>query len=178
MKLIDVSLLPAAGMVIAKLVGVFLVISLLGIQWSIQDYTGSIFASQTAVSLDRLQEVSSYSDLFVLIMMSAGIAWVLYRAIYLNTQRIGPKLLAKLVEKNLMSLVAGSFDIFYSATVWTIFSWLTAFTIFLNVLNGKTYAWIALVALLLSITFTILLLRDVYSRIEDGRKHFGQQFVY
>lgn len=165
-------------MVVAKLVGVFLCIYIFNVQWTVRDYTNSIFTTQTAVELDKLEMVSSYSDLFVLAVISTGVVIQIVRALYLHPNNIQPKLLAKLARRNLLSLVSGSFDIFYHAAVWTIFSWLAAFTIGLNALTGKTNSWLVLIAVLLSISFTIFLLRDVYAQIEIGKKRLGTQLVY
>lgn len=177
-KLIDAALIPAALMVGSKLVGVVGLISSLGLEWQVKDLTGTFLVARPAVSLTKLAEVSSYSDLFLLIVMSGATLVVIYRAIYLRSDRLPPRLLARIAERNLLNLVSGSFDIFYQGSIWTVFSWATTVTILINTLGGKTYAGIAIAALVISLSFTVLLLRDVYWTIELGRKKLGRELAF
>lgn len=177
-KLIDRSLFPASIMVGGKLLGLMVSIWILGVEWGISDYSSTIFGARPAVELVRLREVSSLSDLFLLITLAVFTSWHLYRNIQLKSHNIHPKKLAELMERNLLRLVTHSFEVLYTGTLWLLFQWLANLTILINVATGKTYFWVWLISFIISITFTVFTLRDIYSEVEHSRRNLGQAHVF
>lgn len=177
-KLIDKALFPAASMVVGKLVGLLFAIWVLGVDWSIRDYSGTFFGARPAVELNSLTEVSTLSDLFLLLVMALLTGWQLYRNIQLKSHNLSPKKLAHIVERNLVGLVTHSFEVMYTGALWILFQWLASFTILINVATGKTYFWLWIISFVVSIVYTVFMLRDVYAEVEHSRRNLGQAHAF
>lgn len=172
-NLIDISLVPAALMVVGKLIGLLVTIQIFALPWTVQEIPGSFFSIRPALLPDDVIIASSYSDLIMYLLIAIGFSLVLIQATHFHETHIKPKLLVRLANNNLMGLVRSSFDIYNFAAIWTIFLWMTQILIWVNIASGKTYLWIGLVSLAANVVFTAILLQDVYREIEVSRKDFG-----
>jgi hypothetical protein len=156
-NLIDISLVPAALLVVGKLIGLFATIQIFQLPWTLQEIPGSFFSVSPAFLADDVIVASSYSDLIMYFLIAFGFSFVLIQATHFHDTHIKPRLLVKLVNNNLMGLVRSSFDIYHSATIWTIFLWMTQLLIWVNIAAGKTYLWIGLVTLAANVVLTAIL---------------------
>jgi hypothetical protein len=179
-KLVDATLLPAAILVVGKVLGLAITIAIFQLPWDlIQTADGFGLSSVTpAVKLEHLVTVSTYSDLFMFLVIAAGFSTILFRATFLNQQRIKPHLLIKLSNANLLGLLKSSYDIYHYASIWLIFVWVASFTIAINTLMGKTALWLLITVVISAITFTTILLQDVYKEIAISRKSLGGQIAF
>jgi hypothetical protein len=179
-KLVDAALLPAALMVVSKLIGLAVTISVFKLPWSlVQVADGLGFSSITpAVNLKDLGTISTYSDLIMLVIMSLCFSVVLLQVTVLHQKQIKPSLLVRLSNANLMGLVKSSYDIYQTASIWLLFLWITTITIGFNSFLGKTEVWVGVVAFAAASIFTTLLLQDVYKEIKISRKTLGKQSVF
>jgi hypothetical protein len=173
-KLVDNALLPAALMVLGKFLGIVLAIQFFGISWSVKDYANSIFEVGALVRQEDIATVTSYSDLLMYALLAIFFSWNIFRAIYFHNTHVKPTLVVKLANHNLLSLVKDSYQIYHSAAVWLLFTWISNVLIIINAFMGKTYTWIAVAATLFSILLTALLLQDVQREIENIKQHPGQ----
>jgi hypothetical protein len=179
-KLVDAALFPAALLVVSKLIGLAITISVFKLPWSlVQVADGLGFASITpAVNLRDLHIISTYSDLTMLVIMSLGFSFVLLQATVLHQTQIKPSLLIKLSNANLLRLVKSSYDIYQTASIWLLFIWIGTATIGINVFLGKTEGWVIILAFVTSSIFSTILLQDVYKEISISRKTLGKQTVF
>ena len=169
-KLIDSSLLPAAFMILGKVLGVYLVAKFFNLEWALQNSTSTFFSLRPVFAEKDLVMVSSYSDLIMFLFVLLGLSFTIFRAIYLHSSHVDPRLVAKLATNNLLDLIKDSFDVYHEAAIWLVFAWASVATIFLNVLLEKTYVWVGLVGLISVLGFSLILLRDVGKEVEVSRK--------
>ncbi len=159
-KLIELSLLPAAVLILGKFVGIHLTASLFGLELGFRQ-SDSVFASlQPVTSLSAVAILSSYSDLFMFVFVSIGFLVTLVFALYFHDTHFNADTFAKLVKVNLVSLLRSSYQIYHAGVVWLIFTWLSNFVVLFNVVAGSTEPWILAITVVLSLLLTTMLSRD------------------
>ncbi|MCA9379360.1 hypothetical protein KC640_02940 [Candidatus Dojkabacteria bacterium] len=177
-KLIDISLTPAALMVVGKVLGLILTVNLFGLPWTVTQVQGTLSTIRPVVLADDLITANTYSDLAMFVLLAVGFTFVLLQATHFHDTHISPRMLMRLSNHNLMDLVKSSFDIYHAATIWLIFLWVCFFVIAINAALGKTMLWLALAAFVANTIFTTLLLQDVYQEIDLTRKTLGTQEAF
>ncbi len=170
-KVFDNSILPAAIMILGKVLGVFAVIWMEDLPWSFKDYTNGLLDSGTGLMPEDLEIVTSFSDLVMYIFVATYFSISLFRAIFLHNTHIKPTFVAKLANKNLINLIQNSYEIYHSAATNLIFLWVGSLLILTNTITGVTYIWIGIMCLGVTIILTSLLLQDVYREIESIKKN-------
>lgn len=175
-RLIDYSLLPASLMVVGKFAGLFLTINIFSLEWGIENIPNSFFSVRPVFFSDDIKLASSYSDLFLFLIIVVGFSFVLMQALVFHSSHVSPQTLSKLASYNLLNLVKSTFEIYHKAAIWTIFLWITNLLIFVNVALDKTFAWVLLFSILVSILLTVFLLRDVAEEIEISKKSESLKF--
>ncbi|MEO6728298.1 MAG: hypothetical protein ABIM99_00080 [Candidatus Dojkabacteria bacterium] len=176
--LLDKALLPAAVMIFGKFIGVAITLRLFNLPWTVGQVANSVFSNGNIIRAEDLQTVISYSDLIMYLVVALGMAIVLVRAIYLHNSHVRPTLVARLANYNLLSLVSDSYDVYHSAAIWLIFTWVTNTIVIINTLSGQTLSWVAAVATVISLIATVFLFQDVYKEIENiKRKPSDYQWV-
>jgi hypothetical protein len=177
-KLTDIALIPAALMVIGKLFGLVLTINVFALPWTVQDIPQSFFSIRPGLLAEDVILANSYSDIIMYAVLALGFSIVLLQATHFHDTHIHPRLLVRLANNNLMGLVKSSYDIYHAATIWTMFIWLAAAIIWVNVAVGKTYLWVGLAVLIANTVFTTILLQDVYQEIELSKRNLGRQQAF
>lgn len=173
LRLIDYSLIPAVGLVLGKVLGVYVVGIMFNIDVSMRRYSDSIFSYAPEVSNSEIQVVSSYSDLIMFSVIAVIFSAILIRAVFLHSSHIKPTLVTKLANKNLVNLIYSSYDIYHAGAITLIFTWAATILTFANVVTEQTYAWVGIATFIASIVMTVLLLQDVYREIENIKKNPG-----
>ena len=102
--------------------------------------------------------------------VALGMLFVIIRAVYLHNSHIKPTLVARLANYNLLTLVRDSYDVYHSAAVWLIFTWVANTVIIINAIAGQSFSWVAVIATFISIVSTLVLFQDVYKEIENIRR--------
>lgn len=172
---IDAAMLPAALMLLGKIVGLVLTVQIFNIPISIVEASNSLFSVRPEVLPQDLQIVNTYSDMIMYLFVAAGFSFVLLQATKFHETHIKPGLLVKLSNYNLMGLVKSSFDIYHYAAIWLLGLWLTTVLIALNAAFAKTEIWLSVATIIASVIFTSILLQDVYKEIELAKKNVGNQ---
>lgn len=174
-KIVDATIFPASLMIAAKFIGLYLVIQLFDLEWGIENLSGKLFSSRPVMFEDDLITASTYSDLFLIVIMTLGFSFYVVRAVFFHDSHIDPKLLAKLAIRGFMGLVKDSFEIYHHASIWLLFLWMSVLTILINVLLGKTEEWVLIIGFLSSLTLTVVLLRDVSYEINLAKKNLSRK---
>lgn len=169
----DNALLPASLMVVSKFLGVFLVITFLDVDWTLQEYSNDLFAFGSSSNVEDVQIITSYSDLFMYFTLALLFSFSIFRAVYLHSSHIKPELISSLATKNLLDLVRGSYEIYHAASVWLTFTIIANVIIIVNALNEQTYTWIAIACTATTVALAVILLQDVYREIQHIKKHPG-----
>lgn len=173
-KLLDNALLPASLMLVSKFIGVFLTIKVFNLDWVVNQTPNNFLSFQTVLSSQDVILVTSYSDLIMFGVLALGFSFNLIRAIFFHNSHINSDLINRLASKNLLSLIANSYEIYHSATVWLFFMWAAALMVLSSALTNSIYSWVGLLVLGLSILLTIVFFQDVYKEVENARKHPGK----
>ncbi len=174
-KLIDLSLLPAALLVIGKLVGLIITVNVFNLPWTITEIPNVLLSNRPGFLPQDIATASSYSDLVMYLIMAIGFSVIIVLATKFHETHIQPQLLAKLSNNNLMGLVKSSFDIYHAASIWLVFIWISVGVVWFNIAAGKTSVEVGLLTLAANIILTVILLQDVYQEIELSKKNLGQQ---
>ncbi len=173
-KLLDNALLPASLMLVSKFVGIFFIIRFFNLDWVVQQTPNNFLSFQTVLSAQNVVLVTSYSDLIMFCAIALGFTINLLKAIFLHNSHISPQMLNRLANRNLLSLIKNSYEIYHSASVWLFFLWVAVAIVITNTLNNAIYSWVGLATLLVSILLTIVFFQDVYKEIENARLHPGK----
>ena len=166
-KLIDAALVPASVMIVGKLVSLYGVMIAFGIGWDVQQLSNSFFSHRTAVNANTINILSTYSDLFLLIIMTMGLAIAIIYSLRHPGQKLNLKLIHQLITFEVADIWRGSVSLYYNVTIWLVFLWATALTILINVLLGKTEPLILVLATAISIGFSLGVVRLVVAKIKS-----------
>lgn len=160
-KILSASILPAALMIVSKVVGMILVNWIFDLGWSIQSDTGSLFSVQIVYpSPDSALKCNSLSNLFMFVMLFGGTAVTIFQGYFLHTSHQNPKVLIKLVQFDFLIWLSDSPSIFPHMATWTTFLWISTIIIVAQTLQSNSYPWISLFSIVTSIILTWLAIRD------------------
>lgn len=175
-KLIDAALVPAAVLICGKVAGLAITNTLFNLTWDIQSDPNNFFSIKIVYnSLQDQMIATSYSNLIMFLVVTLGFMLVLFRALYLHSSHISPRTIARLATNNLLDLVQDSFEIYHSASVWLISTWIGLFAVLSNVLMGRAYIWTAVFTVTCALIATTILLRDVSREIHIAKKNIGKE---
>lgn len=170
-KLIDSALIPAACMICGKVVGLWFANTAFGLNWGITSDPNNFFSVKIVyASVEDQITAASYSNLIMFLFVLFGFSLVLTRALFFNSRRVSPAMLAKLATNNLLNLIRDSFEIYHHASVWLVVLWLSLIALLLNVFIGRAYIWTGTISMICTIFTTIILLRDVTAEIKLAKK--------
>ncbi|MFC1780133.1 hypothetical protein ACFLY9_00345 [Patescibacteria group bacterium] len=171
-KLVDAALVPAAIMILGKVIGLWFVNIAFKLDWSIITDSNNFFSVKIEyATLSEQITATSYSNLIMYLFVFAGFLFVLIRALYLHSSHITPSMIAKLATNNLLNLITDSFEIYHKASVWLIMLWLALIALTVNVLLGRAYPWTGVISVLCTVLATVILLRDVAKEVEIAKKN-------
>lgn len=169
-KLIDSSLIPAALVILGKVIGLYITISILDLDWQMNFENNKIIGVYPVVFEHDLQRASTYSDLIMLLIVYGGLGFETFRSIFLHNTHIHPSVVVRLVNLNLFGLVKDSFYIYFKASMWFVFSLLALCFVILNFFQGKTSFWVPLFGLIILVLLTVFLIRDVEMEVKNRMK--------
>jgi len=169
-KLIDEAIIPAAALIIGKMLGLFLASYFLKLPFVIKSSQVLwILPSVHFASLGDYTIAENYSNLAMFFVASAGTMFVLVRAHFFHQSHIHPVLHAKLVKLNLENLIAPSYHLYHQALIWLIFLWLTVGFLIISTLLQITYAQITIIAFLVAANSSWVFAIDVEKEIEINK---------
>ncbi|BDQ04979.1 MAG: hypothetical protein KatS3mg084_0497 [Candidatus Dojkabacteria bacterium] len=160
--LVDVAILPAALMILSKVLSITAINYFLGLDWSVRSVANSVFSIGLVYnSAEDAVLVSSYSNLFMFVSVIAGCMVVTGKSLLLNHRRASPYFVLKLAKYDLLHLLKSSFHIYKEAFVWTTFLIITTVYIFVSFLLGMTYGWVATMTLLFTLIFIWIMVQNI-----------------
>lgn len=167
---LDDVILPASLTIVAKFIGVILVIALFDVEWSVNEYTNDLFAFGSTRSREDIEIITSYSDLFMYFTLALLFSLNVFKVVFMKTKKIDSNGVKKLIERNVFDLLRGSYEIYRFATIWLWFTILANILIIVNVAQGNTYTWIGIVTSITTLLLAFILLQDVYQEIRSIKK--------
>lgn len=171
-KLIDEAIIPAIALIVGKMLGLFLTISIFDLPFTLR--SGSIAKILPSVQFTNLTDyilAENYSNLLMLASVVLGTIFVLIRAHYLHESHIHPALHAKLVSLNLESLVAPSYHLYHQAAIWLTFLWLTVAFLAISTAFKITYVQISALAFIIAANFSWVFVLDIEKEVEIARSN-------
>jgi len=158
LRLIDEAIVPAILVISVKILGMFAVTKIFGYTWSLDltSFFGLKFESHEA-----LLAVNSYSNLLVLIVLAAGLLWIIIRAVHFHETHISPRLALRLFSWDLSHLVVSSVDVYHQAVVWLSYLWLFVVLGIVHAATGMAYGWTAAIGFTIAAFFTWLVISDL-----------------
>jgi hypothetical protein len=164
--LVDIAILPAALLICAKVIGIWGLNSLLGLNWGVQTVSDSFFT--LALTYDRLEDVTliiSYSNLFMFITVIAGCMLVTSKSLLFNHRKASPYFVLKLAKYDLLHLLKSSLHVYKEAFVWGFFLIVTTVYILISFITGQTYGWVAGLSLVFCLTYLWITIETIEQEI-------------
>lgn len=173
-KLLDFSLLPFAITILAKALGLYLVLQTYGIDWGISEFPNSLINVTPLVYGKDLTVVATYSNLILF-----GVVFVAFSLqVLLSNLRQNAKqnmsLLRKLMQMPRLNLFQQGVHMYTKLYVWLMYVWLVAIYIIIDTALGRTQPWLAAVSTILTIGITAIVLADTAKEIENLKKNVGR----
>lgn len=169
-KLLDESIIPAVGLIVAKMLGLFLATYLYRLEVTIQN--GAIFKILPAIHFSEVQGyilAENFSNLAMLIFAALGTMMIIVRAHYFHQTHIPPTLHSTLVRFNLEFLVAPSYHLYHQAAIWLSYLWLVVAFIIVSSVFGTTFIQISAVGFIIAANFSWIFALDVEKEIEINK---------
>ena len=117
-KLVDESIVPAIFLLVTRLVAVVLVARYFDIPFEI-GANGFVFHSTQEYVV-----INSYSTLFMIIVLTLGLLYILVKSLFFHESHIRPQTTTKLFEARLTGLIQSSFNLYTQASIWLSYSYL------------------------------------------------------
>jgi hypothetical protein len=161
-ELVDLAILPAALLICAKAVGIALLNTALGLDWSIKTVANAIFSVRAVYNTGQdVALITSYTNLFMFIAIFAGCLVVTSKSLLFHQRKASPHFVLKLAKYDLLHLLKSSAHIYKEAFIWGIFLILTTVYIFISFIIGQTYPEIAGITLLFCMTFIWIMIQNI-----------------
>ena len=170
-KLIDTSILPASLMVVSKFLAVVFVSELIHANWRMAFSNNSFIGTYPLIDSASLSLVSNISDVVMLCVVLGGFVLIAVRALYFHETHINPRIVAKLASLDLLHLIKNSSKIYYSGLVWFVFSLIAVVVTWINIVSAKTNIIIGIISIIVIITASGMLIKDVENEIERAKKN-------
>jgi len=174
-KLIDKAIIPAVLLLASRIISIVLVSRYLGISFKITQ-KGFIFQS----SYDYLK-VNSYSILFMIIVLIAGLGYVIIKALIFHSSHIKPSTTSRLFSIKAQSLIQDSYEIYTQGAVWLSYSYLLLIVTAVMAMSDLVYTWVFYLMLGVSILVTLIFIFDAEEEIKmkkDSREWLDNDKKY
>lgn len=167
MKLANLPITPIVGLVIGKILGIIftaVVFSLDIKPGDIFELMRTLFLSSNTVEDTVL--LSSYSDLFMFTLVSTGVVLSLFAQTGKAYQRLNKLDLENYLRTGFKSFFSTSIKLYGQSVYWMMVLLLSNIFILYNALTGKTYLWIYLITLILTISLGLYFYYDFHREIQ------------
>jgi hypothetical protein len=171
-KLVDYALLPAIILLLGKIAGVYLTVIIFDINIGFIQQPSSLLSLTPVVSNEFVQLVSSYSDLFMFVLIGVGFSYVLASALYFHDTHIKTSTINVLAKYNLLSLIKSSYHLYHAGIIWLAFTWIADLVVLVDVLLNKTYAWIFIITTLFTLSLSVILFRDLFRELDLQKRKY------
>lgn len=152
LKTLRLAILPAATMVVAKLIGTYIAVQFYNIDIFISNDIGLFFSVQLNVATDtQAMQIESISNTIMLIIMTISSSYIFIKYSLYQMSKDSPQTIVKLTKLNLLKWVTDKHSVFLKVFVWTIFLLTTSAIVITSALNSRTTQWIGAVAFVITI---------------------------
>ncbi len=157
-KFLDLALLPFAITILAKVLGLYIVLNWLDIDWGIAEFPNSVFSVTPLVYGRDVFVVATYSNLilfFVVFLFAAiNILGITLRSKSISDPVRFRQILGLIPENWLQK----GYFLHTRSFVWVLYLWLVTVYIIIDSMFGRTHSWLLVVSSILSAAVTIVFL--------------------
>jgi hypothetical protein len=168
-KLLRSAFLPAATLVLAKIVAFWLIISTMNINWTLNFDTKSFLGMYPLIRNEDIMSFTSYTDIIFLSIMLFGLVYYVLAAKFLHNTHINPKIIARLAKYNLLFLIKDNFRLYHEMVMWLIFTWIANFLVLVNSIDGRTMIGIPTFSILFTAFLTVVFIKDACLELEKKK---------
>lgn len=159
-RLIKTAIFPAALMIVSKVAGLILAVSILNLNVYFANDINGIFSFQIYfLNEGETFIANSFSNAFMILVMAVFTMYFVIRYYVSSTAGKNPRTIVKLVKLNLLSWVTSKSNGFIRAFVWTIFFLASSLIVIASSLNTATFAIIGIASFLVLVVNVWLLIR-------------------
>ncbi len=149
LKALKYSILPAATMIVTKLLGIYFTARYFGYAPEIGFDKQGPFSIQLFFDNNEMTtKVNSYSDLLMFVSLFIIIIYINFRLRLLDSAQHNPKTIVKLTKLNLLKWVTDKSNNFLRMLIWNIYSLIGSLIVIVNFLADETYKWIGYLAII------------------------------
>ena len=146
-KALKSAIFPASLLVAGKFLSVFLLISYLGMNFSVGNDNASFFTIQLYLNDPKATLfVNSISNLFSLLIIAIPSLYFLLQLTLFKNAQGDPRVVVKLTKLNLLKWVTSQESSLIKVTVWTVFLWIISGIVISSTISFSTYSWIGILA--------------------------------
>ena len=162
-KLVDEAIVPSLTLVLSKIGGMFLAVTIFGLEYDINNIeNGKIIPYEISFkSLNDLFTVNTFSNLLMLIVPVIGFNIVLYKINHFQDTRLTPQKIIQIADKDRLASIESSKSIYTKAIVWIAFLWIAVILTTINVAKAESHIWTAVIAVGLGIISTLILVKNL-----------------
>lgn len=159
-RVLKISILPAALIIVAKVIGLYIAIKYFHLEVFIDNNPENMFSIQLFF-MDSTSTLlaNSVSNFAVLVTLAAVNTYLIFKYRLAIVYNNNPKTIVKLTKLNLISWVNKKDNDFMKVFVWTVFLWMVCFIIMSDVFAQGTYQWIGIFAFVVCTISTWVLIR-------------------
>lgn len=166
-KLIDEAIVPAALLILAKMLAILLSSYFLNLRFEIKSGTFLPYLpSVKFLSIKDYITAENYSNLAMFLTAAVGTFIVLIRLHFLHDSHVHPKLQSKLASFNLEKIISSSFHLYHTALTWLIFLWLTVAFLIVSSIFRITYIQLTALAVVVAANLTWIMALDIQKEID------------
>lgn len=152
MKLSQLPITPIVTVIVGKILGIIFSIVVFSINVQINELFSLFKLMLSSDSYEELILISSYSDLVMFTIISTGLVVSLFGEVHKDSHRLDKKDLDSYFSNGIKSSLFVARKLYNQALYWMMFLIISNFYILYNTITGKTYLWIYLVTLFLTIS--------------------------
>lgn len=168
-RLIDQAIVPAILLLCTRLASVILISYFIGAKF-VFTTNGFLFNDTSNYIL-----VNSYSTLAMVVILTAGLAYILLKALLFHDTHISPKLTTKLFRHKMATLIQSSFELYSQGVIWLIYLYLISIVAVILSIFGVIYSWVALASLVLCGLATLLLIMDIENELDEVENDYKEE---
>lgn len=164
MKVTNIPITPIVAVIISKLLGILFASLVFGLNFKFEGFL-KLFSLGNLNNQADMILLSSYSDLFMFTLISLILVISLMIHSRNEKKHISKADLDKFLTSQQKNFLSVANKLYGHALFWVISIWFTNIYVLFNTLTGKTYLWIYLLILMLTISLTLYFFYDLKREI-------------
>lgn len=176
-KLIDYSLLPFSLTILGKTIGLYVVLTLMDIDWGVGDFPNSFISVTPIVYGKDLQTVATYSNLFMFVLLFVGFCFYLLIANLRRKNLFNSRLLRIITQVNFVNVFQKGEFLYTRIFVWFTYLWLVTLYIIIDSILGRSSAFLGIFVFILSGMASASIISDFFKEYQAIVKTSQKDYI-